>query len=344
MALWFPLICVSLVGCEHSTSPIVPLSSNEIIYGDTDGFIYTIDTDGSHRKKLFTVQAQLPACSPKGDLISAYWFDETDNHEWLVVFDVNNGVMRKLAYVMGLNEPLMETCSWSPDGLTLAFNRSQGTLGESDLFTVDREGKTVRQLTSGGINFGPTWSPNGRMIAYYVYNGKSTFSHVMNADGSDDKAPPYRPSGLVSSLSWSPDGASVVFHGPPDSTFIGTAADDIYISDSEGRQVRKLTNDGLSAAPAWSPDGEFIAFVSGRDGGWNIYVMRRDGSSPTRLTKHGKVLGGPLLWSPDGTKLLYAYDAKSQYGLSIGVADSDGSHDMSINVSAIGGFAWKQRQ
>ena len=35
--------------------------------------------------------------------------------------------------------------------------------------------------------------------------------------------------------------------------------------------------------PDWSPDGSKIAFVSTRDGNEEIYVMRADGSGPTRL-------------------------------------------------------------
>jgi len=33
-----------------------------------------------------------------------------------------------------------------------------------------------------------------------------------------------------------------------------------------------------NVAPAWSPDGEQIAFLSNRDGPWRIYVMEADGS------------------------------------------------------------------
>jgi Tol biopolymer transport system component len=35
---------------------------------------------------------------------------------------------------------------------------------------------------------------------------------------------------------------------------------------------------GNSVAPAWSPDGNYIAFLSDRSGKWEIWVMRANGT------------------------------------------------------------------
>jgi Tol biopolymer transport system component len=37
-------------------------------------------------------------------------------------------------------------------------------------------------------------------------------------------------------------------------------------------------------APVWSSDGSRIAFVSTRDGSYDIYLMTTDGASQARLT------------------------------------------------------------
>ena len=49
--------------------------------------------------------------------------------------------------------------------------------------------------------------------------------------------------------------------------------------------LRLTDSDGYDGAPAWSPDGRKIAFVSDRDGDRDIYVMDADGSNVERLTE-----------------------------------------------------------
>ena len=55
--------------------------------------------------------------------------------------------------------------------------------------------------------------------------------------------------------------------------------------EADGSNQTRLTdNHGRDHEPSWSPDGRHIAFISTRDGNWEIYVMKADGSNQTRLT------------------------------------------------------------
>jgi Tol biopolymer transport system component/DNA-binding winged helix-turn-helix (wHTH) protein len=56
--------------------------------------------------------------------------------------------------------------------------------------------------------------------------------------------------------------------------------------------------------PAWSPDGQSVAFASDRDGNFNLFVQRLDGSEPVRLTS---AAGDELepAWSPNGQSIVY---------------------------------------
>ena len=56
--------------------------------------------------------------------------------------------------------------------------------------------------------------------------------------------------------------------------------------DFDGGSVRRLTEDASDdLGPFWSPNGKFIGFTTNRDGNYEIYVMRSDGSEPHRLTE-----------------------------------------------------------
>jgi TolB protein len=56
--------------------------------------------------------------------------------------------------------------------------------------------------------------------------------------------------------------------------------------NADGSNVKILTTPGPSSEshPRWSSDGTKIAFVSNRDGNFEIYVMDADGSNVQRLT------------------------------------------------------------
>ncbi len=68
---------------------------------------------------------------------------------------------------------------------------------------------------------------------------------------------------------------------------------------------------------------EKIAFVSDRDGNYEIYVMNPDGSDVTRLT-HDPALDYHPAWSPDGTRIAFASNREGNF--DIYVMDPDGSN------------------
>ena len=62
---------------------------------------------------------------------------------------------------------------------------------------------------------------------------------------------------------------------------------------------------GVQAQPALSPDGRSVAFISNRDGHYNIYVGLVRGGELVQIT-HDAVMKSRPLWSPDGSTLAYA--------------------------------------
>src|SRR5262245_50650075 len=76
---------------------------------------------------------------------------------------------------------------------------------------------------------------------------------------------------------------------------------DIYVIPMTGGEAKALT-EGIpwDEQPRFSPDGQWIAFTSDRAGGDNIWIMKRDGSSPKQVTKENfRLLNSPS-WEPGG--------------------------------------------
>jgi Tol biopolymer transport system component len=68
---------------------------------------------------------------------------------------------------------------------------------------------------------------------------------------------------------------------------------------------RAVTNfPGVQAQPALSPDGRSVAFVSNRDGHYNIYIGLVAGGNLVQVTSDPSLKARPR-WSPDGTTLVY---------------------------------------
>lgn len=75
---------------------------------------------------------------------------------------------------------------------------------------------------------------------------------------------------------------------------------DIYLSDTEGKMIRQLTNDpGEDAHPRVALDGS-IVFASRRTGTWQIYRMDWDGGNLKALTQTPAINNYRPFPSPDG--------------------------------------------
>jgi Tol biopolymer transport system component len=86
---------------------------------------------------------------------------------------------------------------------------------------------------------------------------------------------------------WSPDGRRIAFVVQPDAASNGEDAGsaDIWVIEVASGDCARLTDDGfMNKRPAWR-DSQNLAFVSNREGGFDIYAVNL--ADPGRLTDDG---------------------------------------------------------
>ncbi|KTD41768.1 S9 family peptidase [Legionella parisiensis] len=185
----------------------------------------------------------------------------------------------------------------------------------SNLWVVSYDGNISKQLTNDKKNssFLPKWSPNGQWIAFLLDNDEAISLHLLN-----------RKSGQiikltnsmydVSDFAWSPDSQNIAFiaseANDKDSKnkpivitryffkkdtegYLGEKRTHLYRIVLQNKQIELLTPGPYDEwAPAWSPNGDYIAFISKRgvdpDRNYNsdVYaISNKPGSKPIQLTR-----------------------------------------------------------
>ncbi|MFJ6623668.1 hypothetical protein ACIQOW_39630 [Kitasatospora sp. NPDC091335] len=227
---------------------------------------------------------------------------------------------------------------WSPDGTTIAFDRTDPQTGTARLWTVPTTGGTehqVSQLCDGGTadcanedERAPAFSPDGKQVAFSRSwgaldpsgNHQIQYSdlYLMSPEGTDvqrltfltnDK--PY--SGTVSNPSWSPDGRQLSFEYRTSGTGQPAGSRAIYVVSADGTGLRQLTPWELRAGDRadWSPDGTQILFTTypaGPDNapGGGIYTVHPDGTAIGALTPApSDAYYGTAAYAPDGKSIVF---------------------------------------
>lgn len=139
----------------------------------------------------------------------------------------------------------------------------------------------------------PAWSPRGRRLAALDDDGALV---VTSLSGSRRRL-------VVRSRGFScPDWSSrnrIAFTRSYDRKPNSPSSFDILSIRPDGRGIRRLTRDGNSLDPSWSPHGTKIAYTryGKRDG---IWTMNADGSGKRQIVPRRR--GSPAfpVWSPDG--------------------------------------------
>jgi dipeptidyl aminopeptidase/acylaminoacyl peptidase len=195
---------------------------------------------------------------------------------------------------------------WSPDGRYLTFLSDRNDAREVDqLWLLDRAGGEAERITDlpGGVSE-YAWSPEGTRLALIVSDPDPDSA----ATGADTSRITPRPI-VINRFQFKQD----------ETGYLDERRDHLYLFDLASRKPEIVTpGEYTERAPAWSPDGRSIAFVSkrrpefDRTNNWDLYVVdAAPGATPRQLTTFEGPdmdpdwVSRPAAWSPDGKSLAY---------------------------------------
>lgn len=289
-------------GCQKKADPIQKPVTNQkpqftnqdfIVY-TSGGKLYTTNLSAQVIQQLENTGSSnwFPAVSPDQTKI-AFWSSQSGSYE-LWIYDLAASRPYRLTFFNDQsldpevkNFNIHNAPTWSPDGSMLAFSHA------GKIWTIDQQGFNLETMVTEGVNFSPAWSPDNRYLAYLSMQNNHRHLVLQKIETGEKWAITTFPkTHQVGGPAWSPDSKKIIF------SLAVYEAVDIWQVNRDGSQLKRLTKDGASNAPVYSPDGNKIAFSSGRQDPyfWTIWLMNADGSSQFSVSRNNGYSPSWLVW------------------------------------------------
>jgi TolB protein len=194
--------------------------------------------------------------------------------------------------------------TFNADGSRIAFHSWR--LDSWGLMNTDLSGANEILFATFVEDQLPTWSADGSEIVFLSRREGDRKSRLMKVGSSQQRA-----TGVVLGEGEYPT------IGPNDRLIFkgwGNSGSGIRSANLIFSDLQAITEVDVDTAPAPSPDGRRVAFMSRRAGNWDIYIVDADGSNLQRLTDDPAEDGLPT-WSPDGEAIAFVSSRGGNWGV-----------------------------
>ena len=172
------------------------------------------------------------------------------------------------------------------------------------------------KLTDVGASVisGLSLSADGKKLAYSVQTQTSNIWSVpISAKTNEATGSPQAFTNQTGARNnqpaFSPDGHKLAFM-----EYLRGGGADIWVADADGKNPVQVTANPRNLVPNWFPDGDQIAFVSSRDGHWNVWATSLKSRREFLLFDLGRDIQYARL-SPDGKQIAFNLSDKGVINL-----------------------------
>jgi Tol biopolymer transport system component len=221
----------------------------------------------------------------------------------------------------------------SPDGKSLAFVRRVNSRDASDIWICDLAGGSLRRVTFDERPIrGVAWTPEGRDLVYASARAGGWKLWRVAAFGGSPRQ--FVIAGRQAQYpAIAPIGHRLAYS---DSRTVSAIWRAELANPAAGRAIVRTT--GRHSAPAYSPDGRKIAFLSDEGSGLELRVADAEGGNRARLVTSER-MGRPR-WSPDSKNLVFEMPAEGRSGIyTIAAA---GGQPQRVTRMAAGNPSWSR--
>jgi TolB protein len=244
-----------------------------------------MDSDGANHR--FITNGRSTALTPRysPDYSKIAYLSYLDGNPRIYIYDVDSG---QQTLVTQSNNPTFAP-RWSPDGRFILYSMAIG--GNTDIYRVPATGGTPERLTNTpGIDVGGSYSPDGRYIVFESDRSGSQQIYVMEADGSNQRRITFF-GGRAGTPEWSPRGDQIAF-----THIVGDFR--IGVMDTNGRNMRHLTDAWHDEAPTWAPNGRIIQFFRTERGSGETSIWQVDLTGLNERRLNTPVGASDPAWGP----------------------------------------------